>query len=161
MFGRLFHSLTRLAETVQDPVDHPTTSRLSRRTFARLLALLAFGGTAAPLAARVLPSSVCNCNGEGQCVDPCRPHTTPCAGSSIMFPGGAANCWCEPKNGRQVYVRVCDCVCDGSRYCTCSTLYSPKCPRGGGGGDPGDLFDLGEEVLGKIEVEPKSMLSGR
>ena len=125
MLSNLYRCLTRVTEKVHDP-KRPHALVLSRRTFTRALALVAFGGVARPASPRVLPSTICECDSNGQCTGGCEPNYR---ARCRMFGrrGIAANCWCQAMGG-DVYWHVCDCRCPGTTYefCTCRrTDYAP------------------------------------
>ena len=140
MLRHLRRGLLWSAERLQDPVNHPRASALSRRTFTRAMAVVAFGGLVRPPVPYVRASSFCTCGADGQCQAPCGPNHGPCGGRQEDWkPSGAgANCWCQMAQD-DVPVHACDCACPG-RYCICYTLNSHWCPRvGGGGRHPGGL----------------------
>lgn len=129
MLSSVYRCLIRLAEKLHDP-KRPRALVLSRRAFARALALVAFGGIPRPASPRVVPSGVCECDGRGQCSGSCQPSEGPCAHYHPVLPGDPAgtNCWCEqPAPG--VWAHVCDCYCPGAEweYCTCRTLDFDGC----------------------------------
>ena len=146
MLSHIYRQLTRWAETAQDPVHRPAASALSRRTFARILGVVAFGGLVPPAPRRVVASQFCSCDAVGQCSGSCVPRHGPCAAYAGTPLGSSAgsNCWCEPHDGWTNH--VCDCQCSGSgmaTYCECNTLNSPECNGAGGGGGgrlPGVLY---------------------
>lgn len=145
MLSSLYRSLIRVTEKVH----HPKRSRalvLSRRTFTRALALVAFGGVARPPSPRVLPSGDCECDSDGQCTGSCEPNSGPCEYyrklPDAVSPAGF-NCWCQAI-GSGVIAHVCDCYCPDAEeeewvYCTCRTIGYTGC---GGVGFPGDSEEL-------------------
>lgn len=131
MLPSLYRCLVRVTEKVHDQ-KRPRARVLSRRTFTRTLALVAFGGVARPASPRVLPSRVCECDGDGQCAGGCRPNYGLCPRLPWGRPAGA-NCWCQSR-GRGVWEHVCDCYCPGGgwEYCSCYTIGYAPCDNGTG-----------------------------
>lgn len=127
MLSSLYRRLVRVTEKAHDP-KRPRALLLSRRTFARALALIAFGGVARPASARVLSSGFCECDAAGQCTGGCEPNSGYCP----RVPRGnpiAENCWCQTLPGSTTPLHVCDCHCPDGRwpYCSCSTVGYAGC----------------------------------
>ena len=129
MLSSLYRCLIRVSEKVHDP-KRPRSLVLSRRTFTRAMALVAFGGVARSASPRVIPSGLCECDGVGQCSGGCEPSDGPCAVYNERWPGAGANCWCHPMGGGG-WAHVCDCYCPGAEweYCTCNTFGYAGCER--------------------------------
>ena len=137
MLSSLYRCLIRVTEKVHDP-KRPRALVLSRRTFTRALALVAFGGVARPASPRVLPSRFCECDSDGQCTGSCRPNIGVCNFPGIPGNPAGSNCWCQAHSGT-IMAHICDCYCPGQQpsYCTCRTIGYAPCDAGITGGlDP-------------------------
>ena len=125
MLSNLYRFLIRVTEKVHDP-KRSRTLALSRRAFGRALALIAFGGVARPPLPRVVASSLCVCDEDGQCAGHCVPNEGYCP-DYARSPAGA-NCWCQALFD-EIMAHVCDCHCPGDEkpYCVCHTIGYAGC----------------------------------
>ena len=128
MLSSLYRCLIRVTEKVHDP-KRPRARVLSRRSFTRALAVVAFGGVARPASPRVLSNRACECDPDGQCTGGCQPNYGFCYQWGSGQPLGL-NCWCELAG--ENWAHVCDCHCPGAKYpyCSCYTIGYAGCDLG-------------------------------